>query len=289
MASTTQPVSSAFLHDAGLPTSPKNLPTTSLSGRIWSVYADAMDESGSLMKGIFKLVGVSSFWVKYFNPNAPRACSEVGTLTKNAKNITSVIEWPIRIEKLKKSISSFDVRSPIKSAANIGSEICSVINNGSDTAEFINAVQPLPAQVMEKVKVANFTATFFGALKGTVDSVRKLTSNIADLTTYSDQTSASAISPQAIADKKSKTYAKITSNMMSLVAKVCYVALGGLGLISLSVPVAPVYMVSLLSVGTVLGLGNLFFDRIVDPNDDRAKKLASNPLFNSALNFRKQG
>ena len=288
MASTIQTEPNTYIQGSGLTPNSKSLPTASLGGRIWRVYADAMDESGSLMKGIFKLVGVTSFWIKYFNPNAPKACSEIGTLTKNAKNITSVIEWPIRIEKLKKSISAFDVNTPIKSVADIGSEICSVINNGSDTAEFIHAVQPLPAQVMEKVKVANFTATFFGALKGAVDSIRKLSSNIADLSACSDQSFASTISPQAIADKKSKTYAKVTSNMMSLVAKVCYVALGGLGLLSLAVPVAPVVMVSLLTVGTVLGLGNLFFDRIVDPNDDRAKKLASNPLFNSALNFRKQ-
>lgn len=258
-------------------------PSSSICGRIWRVYSDAMDESGSMMKGFFKLMGVGAFWVKYFNPNAPKACGHLGTISKNAKNITSVIEWPIRLEKLKKSITSFNHDTPFKSAANVGSEICSVINNGSDTLEFVNALHPVPNEVMERVKVANSAATLFSSVKGAFDTVGKISGNLSILDGLEEKKD--HISTQKKTSERSKTYSKITSNLMSLVTKVCYAALGALGLISLAVPVAPAAMVGLLTVGTVLGLANLFYDRIVDPNDDRAKKLAQNPLFDSAMEY----
>jgi hypothetical protein len=282
MTSVVMPNASSIGSNGGV--TPSSNPPTSfdLGGRMWRVYSDAMDESGSLMKGIFKLMGVGSFWIKHFNPQAPKACGKLSDVAKNAKNITSVIEWPIRIEKLKKSVVAFDSTSPLKSLANIGSEICSVVNNGSDTAEFVHTLNPLPAQVMEKVKVANSAATFFGSLKGSVDTINKLASNASDLSQV-DNNPASATHKQVT---RQKIYSKITSNLMSLSAKVCYLALGALGLASLAVAVPPVLFMGLLTVGTCLSLTNLFYDRIVDPNDDRAKKLAQNPLFNSAVALR---
>jgi len=67
-----------------------------------------------------------------------------------------------------------------------------------------------------------------------------------------------------------------------LATKVTCVALGALGIAAFFATVSPFVVVGLGALATVTGLGSYFYDRIVDPFDDRAKKLASNPLFQKA-------
>lgn len=256
-------------------------------GRTWKVYANAMEEGGNFLKSIFRLTSATTFWTKYFNLSTPKGVSDLGGFAKQAKNLTSVVALPHSVERVVSSVQNFDIRHPLKSAANVGADICSLANNGCDTAEFVDTiVTPLPKEVMSSVKVVSYLATFLGSLKGTCDTITKLVKNVLGLKKNEADKAANTTSASQYEVVKTKGMQQMVSNILSLASKVSYVALGAIGLASLLTPIGPVAIVTCLTAGTVFGFGSFFYERVVDPYDDRAKKIAENPLFDKAAEIK---
>ena len=261
--------------------------SSSWMGRAWNVYTNAMDEGGTFLKSVFRLTNATTFWAKYFNPSTPNGVSDLGGLAKQAKNLTSVFGLPQNLAKVVETARKFDIAKPFTSTANLGADVCSLANGGCDTAELVHTVvTPLPADLMEKVKATNYTATFLGSLKGTYDTVVKLFKNATDIQKNEADKTAQNTSEANYQKVKAKTTQQVTSNVLSLASKVSYLALGSLGIASLFTPLAPAAIVACLTSGTIFGLGSFFYDRVVDPFDDKAKKLAQNPLFEKAAEIK---
>lgn len=265
----------------------KALVSSHLMGRAWSVYTNAMEEGGNFLKSMFRLINATTFWAKYFNPSTPKGISELGGLAKQAKNLTSIIGLPQNVAKVVETARKFDISKPLTSTVNLGADVCSLANGGCDTAELVHTVvTPLPANAMEAVKATNYTATFLGSLKGTYDTVVKLFANASDIQKNEADKVANTTSEANYEKVKGKTTQQLTSNVLSLASKVSYLVLGSLGIASLFTPLAPVAIVACLTSGTLFGLGSFFYDRVVDPFDDKAKKLAQNPLFEKAAEIK---
>lgn len=252
-------------------------------GRAWKVYTSAMEES-NFLKSLFRLTNATTFWAKFFNPATPQGVTNVGLFCKQAKNALSVAALPATIERVWNRIIGFDVSKPVKSAVDLGADVCSLANSGCDTAEFVHEVAtPLPKGLMESVKVVNYTATFFGALKGTYDTGRDIVNNVFTLRSNEAGKAAGTLSDAKYETQKNRTTKELIGNMLSVASKISYVVLGALGIASLFTPVAPVVIVGCLTVGTVLGLGYFFYDRLVDPKDKQASSLAAHPSFAKAV------
>jgi hypothetical protein len=233
-----------------------------------------MSDGPTFLKDMFKLTAAATFWTKFFYPQAPVGVSNVGSLAKNAKNAISIIGFPLAISKLINSIATFKLSAPVKSTLDVGGSVCSLVNSTCDTAEFTHAVaMPLPDNVMQVVKVAGPTATLLGCIKTTYDTVIKLMKNSADYTKI-------GISEFA----KQKITQQVISNSLGLISTISYVALGALSLVSLFLtPIAPVFIVGCLTVGTAVGVGKFFYDRVVDPTSDRARNLTGNAHFPTSV------
>ena len=246
-------------------------------GRLWTVYSDAMSDGPDFIKNMFKLTSAATFWVNFFYPEAPKGVSNIGGLAKNGKNAISIIGVPLAISKVWNSIASFKINAPVKSTIDLGSSVCSLVNSGCDAAEFTHAVVlPLPQQAMQVVKVAGPTATFLGSVKTTYDTVNKLIKNSVDYTQ-------SGISEFA----KEKITQQSLSNSLGLISSISFVALGALSLVSVLVtPVAPAFIITCLTVGTLVSVGKFFYDRVVDPSSDRAKSVMNSPYFARAVELR---
>ncbi|MCX6989798.1 MAG: hypothetical protein NTX49_01845 [Chlamydiae bacterium] len=247
---------------------------SSVFGRLWTVYSDAMSDGPDFLKNMFKLTSATTFFAKFFYPAAPQGVSNVGALAKNAKNAISVIGIPIAISKLWNSIASFKFNAPVKSTLDVGGSVCSLVNSGCDAAEFTHAVaMPLPDDVMQVVKIAGPTATLLGSVKATYETVIKLMKNSADYAQAGISTFA-----------KEKITQQVISNSLGLISLISYVALGALCLVSaLLTPIAPVAIIACLTVGTAVSLGKFFYDRVVDPTSDRARNITSNAHFPRAV------
>jgi hypothetical protein len=243
---------------------------SSVCGRLWTVYSDTMSDGPTFLKDMFKLTSAATFWTKFFYPEAPVGVSNVGSLAKNAKNAISIIGFPLAISKLANSIASFNIRNPFKSTLDVGGSVCSLVNSTCDAAEFTHAVaMPLPNHVMQVLKVAGPAATLLGCVKTTYDTVIKLMKNSAEYTRQ-------GISKLA----KEKITQQVISNSLGLISTISYVALGVLSLVSvLLTPIAPVFIIGCLTVGTSVGVGKFFYDRVVDPTGDRARSLTNNAHF----------
>ena len=250
-------------------------------GRMWKVYTESMEEGGTFLKSAFRLTNAATFWAKYFNPETSEAVSNVGSFCKQAKNVISIAEAPLRLEKAARAISSYDPSSPFKSAANVTSEMCGLVSTGCDTIDFIhNVATPMPKELMENLKTASYASTFIGSLKGTVDSVGKVATQFQRLDENEADQLTSAVKK---AEVREKTKSQIVSTLIGLASKISYLVLGALGIASLFVSIAPVAIVGMVTIGTILGFAGFFYDRVVDPNDDRARKLSQSPFFQRAV------
>jgi len=247
---------------------------SSVCGRLWAVYSDAMSDGPTFLKDMFKLTSAATFWTKFFYPEAPAGVSNVGSLAKNAKNAISIIGFPVAISKLINSIASFNFSNPFKGSVDVGGSVCSLVNSTCDAADFTHAVVvPLPDHVMQVVKVAGPAATLLGCVKTTYDTVIKLLKNSAEYTRI-------GISELT----KGKITQQVISNSLGLISAISYVALGALSLVSVFLtPIAPVFIVGCLTVGTSVGVGKFFYDRVVDPTSERARSLTNNAHFPTSV------
>jgi hypothetical protein len=82
-----------------------------------------------------------------------------------------------------------------------------------------------------------------------------------------------------------KTHKQVISNLISLSTKVCAVALSVMGIVSLFTPVAPLALIGTGAAASLFGISGFIYDRVYDPNDDRAKKIAQSPFFHKAQEF----
>jgi len=260
-------------------------PVTACScGRIWSTYKDSVDDSAPFLKNVFKLVNVSSFYATYFNPNASSSVIELGNTSKHAKNMISALELPIKIEKFTKSLSNFDVQAPVTSGVSLANDLCSVVSATVDSAELTNAyLTPVSKEAMGQLKLAGSVATVFSSVKGSVDVIRKISTNEDRSLEIARMRDIGDISIQQFEALQEKNSAQQVSNILSLVTRVSCIALGVLGLASMLTPVPAIAAVSLATFTTVVGLIGYFFDKIVDPFDDKARKMAQSPLMERAI------
>lgn len=253
-------------------------------GRAWKIYTNAMEEGGSFFKSIFRLTNATTFWSKFFNPATPQSVTNVGQFSKQAKNLVSIIGLPATIERVWNRVVGFDASQPVKSAVDLGADVCSLANSGCDTAEFVSEVAtPLPKEVMSQVKAVNYTATFLGALKGTYDTAWDVIKNVFTLRSNEADKVEGKSSDAKYETLKNRATKELVGNVLSVASKASYLALGAFGIASLFTPVAPAIIVGCLTVGTVLGLGHFFYDRVVDPKDKHAASLTKHYAFPRAV------
>jgi hypothetical protein len=251
------------------------------SSSAWSVYKDSMEET-SLVKNAMKLTSSATSLVKYFNPSSPESLSKIGNCAKQAKGFVGIFEIPIKIEKFVRSFFGFDTKSPVSSSLNVASDFCGVVSNSCEVIEFANTVSSLPKAVVENSKVASYGAGFFSSVKGSYDTVCKLAKNFLVLSKNSKSLKDKEISDLQGAAVTLKTHKQVISNLISLSTKVCAVALSVMGVVSLFTPVAPLALICTATAASLLGVSSFIYDRVYDPNDDRAKKIAQSPFFQKA-------
>ena len=258
-------------------------PSGTAMGRVWKVYTEAMDDGASFFKNVFKTVSTATSWIKFTNPACNEAYGNIGSFAKQAKNFMSIIDAPLRVQKLADSIKKFDIKTPFKSGLEVLDKGCGLVNNACDTLDFSNTyVKPVSTSVMNTAKLASAGATCFSSIKGSVESVLKIRNGIKDLSKTNKDAADEAISRVEASDKTEKTKLQITSQLISLAAKITFVALGAIGIAAAFVSVAPVVPLVVGTVGTLLGLASFFYDKVFDPSDDKAKKIMENPLFKRA-------
>jgi hypothetical protein len=232
-------------------------------GRIWSAYKSSVDDGAPFLKNMFKLVNVSSFFASYFNPNAPSSVIELGNTTKQAKNMISAAELPIKIEKFAKSVSNFNIEAPVTSGVTLTNDLCGVVSAVVDSAELSNAyATPVPAEAMKQLKIAGSAATVFSSVKGYVDIIKKMVVSNERSSEISRLYENDEISRQQYEAHQEKSSAQFVSNILSLVNRVSCIALGVLGLAALFTPVPAIAAVSLATFVTVVGLAGYFYDKI---------------------------
>jgi len=249
-------------------------------GRMWSTYKGSID-GFSFLKSMARLTNATSFFAKYFELSPPKALTKVGDFAKRTKNLMSIVEIPSKLESLWNKFTGFKWSEPVRSTADLGESVCNLVNVTNDSAEFISSVAtPIPSSVLSRLNGLNYGATFLGNTKGSIDTVINLADNMATLQKPKEAT----VSELADAAVKRKASQQIVSNLLGLVSKVSYVALGVIGLVSLGTPfgqtaLCGALLVGCMTNGTIFSLLDFFWDRALDPSGKVQQGLSKNPHF----------
>lgn len=236
IATSAQAVASRFSSPAKEPQKPQAIAKADVGYSAFSLF---LESGKSQLKSYCKLGNYGSFWVNRALAQPSSALAGFGKDMGHFKNCASIFDVFNKTPKLAQQVAEACAAPSLSAGGSVVVQSCDLFNSCADVAGAVNTY--IPIDCIRTIANVNAGATLLFAASKIKGTIPKLLN--------------AATSEQKL------------FYVMKIVTDLAYVAFGIMSLTALAMgTAAPVpALITCLTIGTVLGLTNFFYEKVYDP------------------------